>query len=124
MNTLIFISGSVTLNVTPSNEVTVNQKVTLLCEFDSNPIVAQFNIESHFSSFCQLDRTCDSTICSSVYNASCPSDTQYNIQVTVPRSWNGESVFCQSAVGGRRSNSINFRVTGTMKSNIVTNRRY
>lgn len=110
------------MKVTPSNEVTVNQKVTLLCEFDSNPIVAVFNIDSQI--FCQLDGTCDSTACSSVYNASCPSDTQYNIQVTVPQSWNGKSVFCQSAAGGEKSNSINIHVTGTMKSNIVTNRRY
>ena len=106
------------MTVTPSNDVAENQRVTLLCEFDSNPYVVSFKEISESVPFCQLDATCDSTNCKIGQSPSCPSDTQYSIQVTVPRSWNGESVFCQSAINGEKSNTITFRVTGTVKVNL------
>nr|XP_022323489.1 hemicentin-1-like isoform X2 [Crassostrea virginica] len=109
-----YTTGSVTLTVTPSNEVAVNQRVTLLCEFDSNPYVAQFNIISQTNPFCQLEEkggVCMTADCSIGYNLSCPSNTRYSIQVTVPQSWNGESVRCQSVINGEKSSNITFRVT-------------
>lgn len=117
----LYISGSVTLTITPSNEVAVNQRVTLLCEFDSDPYVAQFNIISQASTFCQLEEsggTCLKTSCSIGYNVSCPSNKRYSIQVTVPQSWNGETVFCQSAISSEKSNNITFQVTGTVNENL------
>nr|XP_022323491.1 hemicentin-1-like isoform X2 [Crassostrea virginica] len=116
---IAYTTGSIILTVTPSNEVAVNQRMTLLCEFDSNPIVAQFNIISRLSSFCQLEGTggtCLTTDCSIGDNASCPSNTRYSLQVTVPQSWNGETVFCQSAVSSEKSNNITFRVTVPVSS--------
>ena len=89
--------------------------MTLLCEFDSNPIVAAFTIESQTDSFCKLDGACDSTACSG-YNATCSSGTQYSIHVNVPQTWNGMSLFCQNLLG-QRSNNISFRVTGTVNGN-------
>nr|XP_022323484.1 neural cell adhesion molecule 1-like isoform X2 [Crassostrea virginica] len=111
---IAYPTGGSTLTVTPSNEVAVNQRVTLLCEFDSNPVVAQFNKVPQTNPFCQLAEkggACMTTDCSIGYNLSCPSNTRYSIQVTVTQSWNGETVFCQGAAINEPSNNITFRVT-------------
>nr|XP_022289451.1 hemicentin-1-like isoform X3 [Crassostrea virginica] len=109
-----------TLTVIPSNDVAVNQNVTLQCELDSNPpspIVVSFRVTSSNTTLCQLQPitgVCKNTIplflCSFLYkfNASCPSTTRYNIQVTVPSSWNNVSVICHTRY--RQSNRVLFFV--------------
>ena len=119
-----FLSGDITLKVHPSNDVAVNQPVTLLCELDSNPIILTFKIESETDNFCVLESKngmCITSSCSVGFNANCPSNTRYSIQVLVPQSWNGESVFCQSVPSGQRSNAIIFRVTGTKRHIVYIN---
>lgn len=115
---LYFILAGITLTVIPSNVVAVNQSVTLQCELDPNPlfpIVVSFRIESPSSTLCQLEPSngvCKKTTdpCGTLYNASCPSDTRYSIQVTVSKKWNNVAVACQTVYN--RSNIVVFSVKG------------
>ena len=108
------------LTVFPSNDVVVNQRVTLLCELDSDtdpPFLAIFYIQPPYSRLCALEpRTgvCKNTTdpCRTLYNASCPSNTRYSIQVNVSQNWNNVSVVCQSLFD--QSNRVIFFVRGIL----------
>lgn len=115
---LCFILAGITLRVIPSNVVSVNQSVTLQCELDPNPlfpIVVSFRIDSPSTILCHLEPSngvCKKTTdpCGTLYNASCPSDTRYRIQVTVSKNWNDVPVVCQTLYN--RSNKVVFSVKG------------
>ena len=112
------ISDGITLTVIPSNRVTVNQTVTLQCMLDPNPtppVYVFFEIQSPHSTVCSLEPSfgvCKNTPnpCIDMYSASCPSDTQYSIQVTVPWDWNEKSVACRTVYN--QSNTVIFSVMG------------
>lgn len=97
----------------PSKE---NQNVTLQCELDPDPIppiIVSFIVDS--SALCQLEPSngvckTSTNLCRSLYNASCPSDTRYSIQVNVSRAWSGSSVVCQTIYN--QSNRVVFSVKG------------
>ena len=115
---LIFSVG-VNLTVIPSSNVDVNQSVTLLCDISPEPpfLFAIFRLQNPASTLCLLEPNnggCKNTTdpCRIQYNASCPSDTKYSIQVYVPSNWNGVSVICQSLFDD--SNSVTFFVKGTV----------
>ena len=108
------------MTVSPSNDVAVNQSVTLHCQLGPNPfqpIVANFeyNNNSHKNQLCTLEPdkgVCKNTsnTCRDRYNANCPSDTQFSIQLNVPREWNGNNVICRSAYN--KSDPVVFYVKG------------
>ena len=122
INTLrfYFFSAGVNLTVIPSSYVDVNQSVTLLCNIGPEPpflLFASFRLQNPASTLCSLEPNnggCKNTTdpCRIQYNASCPSDTKYSIQVYVPSDWNGVSVICQSLL--ENSNSVTFFVKGTV----------
>lgn len=122
-----YISDSLRLTVKPSNNVAVNQSVTLQCNEDPNestPLVVIFRIQTQGITLCVLEPTdgaCRNTTnpCITRYNASCAGPTRYSIQVTVPKDWNGMSVDCQTLIA--RSNSIVFFVTGTEIKHFTSN---
>ncbi|XP_078316005.1 cell adhesion molecule 2-like isoform X3 [Crassostrea virginica] len=120
---LVFASVTgLNLTITPSRNVEVNQSVTLHCELDPNPpppVVVIFSLQSPFTTLCVVEPwngECKNTPdpCRNLYNASCPSDTRYSIQVKVPMDWNGASVVCETFF--ERSNSIIFSVNVPVSS--------
>ena len=79
------------------------------------PVYVSFDIQSPHSTVCSLEPSfgvCKNTpkSCIDVYNASCPSDTLYGIQVTVPQDWNKKSVVCRTVYN--QSNTVVFYVMG------------
>lgn len=122
-NEVIFfcISANTTLTVIPSSNVEVNQVVILQCivlnQNPSIPLVVYFG-ESQKNSICQSDPyngTCknNTNSCSFLYNATCLNKSEFNVQVAVPRTWNGMSMRCSTfdTVNGR-SNAVIFSVKG------------
>lgn len=104
------------MTVIPSNDVEVNQTVTLRCDLDPNPkppIIVSFVINS--TVLCTLEPrngTCFDTLtkCETPYNASCSNETLYSMQVTVPWNWSGVAVDCKTFYN--RSNLVVFTVKG------------
>uniref|UniRef100_K1Q702 Uncharacterized protein n=1 Tax=Magallana gigas TaxID=29159 RepID=K1Q702_MAGGI len=95
--------SGIKLTVSPSNDVEVNQTVTLRCELDPNPkppITVSFEI-NYLAKLCLLEHSngkCITTpdTCVTGNNASCHNETLYSLQVSVPWNWNGASIYCQS----------------------------
>ncbi|XP_056009635.1 hemicentin-1-like isoform X2 [Ostrea edulis] len=118
------IHGSVTLTVSPSGDVEVNQTVTIQCSFELNPIVAIFySSRNPTSQFCDLEPSggvCKPNTCSRNYVTTCPNDTTYSVQYPVPQSWNGASVYCVGLSGVERSNQVAFSVTVLVTSLTLT----
>lgn len=112
------ISAGITITATPSNNVRVNEVVTLTCELNPNPVppvVAKFFIDK-FEVMCTLEPQngkCKDTgdICLNMYNASCPTITTFSLRFRFPQKWNGISVDCSSTYS-RSENEVNFTVTG------------
>lgn len=104
----------ITLTVSPSNDVEVNQTVTLTCELDPNPtppiIVFFVNNSTVLCTLEHRNGTCFDTLtkCETAYNASCSNETLYSIQVTVPWNWSGVAVDCKTFYN--RSNLVVFTV--------------
>ena len=115
---LWYLLASLNLTVTPSSDVAVNQTVTLLCELDPNPpqpIAVFFSLQSPIYTLCALEPNngvCKNTTdsCRTIYNATCPSDTRYSLQMAVPQSWNNMAVLCQTLY--EKSNNVIFSVKG------------
>nr|XP_022287393.1 hemicentin-1-like isoform X3 [Crassostrea virginica] len=121
---VLFATAGITLTVIPSNDVAENQTVTLQCELDPNPIppfIVSFFVKS--STLCQLEPSngvCRNTTdpCRIIYNAFCPSETRYSIQVNVTRAWSGASVVCQTIY--EQSNKVVFSVKVPVTSVTLT----
>nr|XP_022286587.1 hemicentin-1-like isoform X2 [Crassostrea virginica] len=119
-------TAGITLTVIPSNDVAENQTVTLQCELDPNPIppiIVSFSVKS--STLCQLEPSngvCRNTTdsCRIIYNAFCPSETRYSIQVNVTRAWSGASVVCRTVY--EQSNKVVFSVKVPVTSVTLTPR--
>lgn len=112
------ISAGITITATPSNNVRVNEVVTLTCELNPNPtppVVVNFFIDK-LEVLCTLEPQngkCKDTgdICLNMYNASCPTITTFSLRFRFPQKWNGISVDCSSYYS-RSENKVNFTVTG------------
>lgn len=110
----VSFSENVTFSISPSSVVDVNQTVTLQCDLDPNPlypIVVRFKTTAHFDiGLCELEPNNGVCLkpCRDNYTALCPNNTQYSIEVTVPRNWSGVALFCQTNYG--RSNYVNIYV--------------
>lgn len=112
------ISAGITITATPSNNVRVNEVVTLTCELDPNPIppvIVQFHIDQ-VEILCTLEPQngkCKNTTdtCLNMYNASCPTIRTFSLRFRFPQKWNGISVYCSSFFGNSE-NKVNFTVTG------------
>lgn len=113
----MLIPGGIKLTVSPSNDVEVNQTVTLTCELDpypSTPIIVSF--ENNFTEkLCFLEHsngTCITTsdTCVTGYNASCHNEALYSLQVDVPWNWNGASIYCRTQFS--KSELVVFAVKG------------
>lgn len=110
-------SAGITLTVSPSNIVEVNQVVTLQCELDTNPlppIIARF-VDNQRNTLCTLEpknASCKNTTdpCLTQYKAFCTNETVFSIQVNIPMAWNGASIYCDSIYS--RSNTVRFTVIG------------
>lgn len=113
---MLNFSAGITLTVSPSNIIEVNEVVTLQCELDTNPlspIIARF--AANRNTLCVLEPkngSCKNTTdpCLTQYKAFCPSETVFTIQVNVSMTWNGGSIYCDSIYS--RSNTVNFTVIG------------
>ena len=122
-----YILTGLNLTITPSRNVDVNQSVTLHCELDPNPpppVVVIFSLQSPSTTLCAMEPwngVCKKTPdpCRNLYNASCPSDTRYSIQLRVPMDWNGASVVCETFL--ERSNSVVFSVKGMLRIRNTSN---
>ncbi|XP_078323845.1 neural cell adhesion molecule 1-like isoform X3 [Crassostrea virginica] len=105
---MVHMTAGIALTVLPSSNVAVNQTMTLRCELEPNPtlpIVVYFEKRNSISSspeiLCSLEPqsgVCKNSAddCRIRYNASCPSDTLYIIQVKVLQTWNGQSISCRT----------------------------
>eukprot|EP00105_Crassostrea_gigas_P024740 XP_011445100.2 PREDICTED: uncharacterized protein LOC105340627 [Crassostrea gigas] len=111
------VVAGITLTVSPSNDVEVNQTVTLTCQLDPNPyppvIVAFAN--NFTDILCSLEYSngkCINTsdACLTGYNASFHNETLYSLQVPVSWNWNGLSLYCQNLTS--KSNSVLLDVKG------------
>lgn len=114
---MLLIPGGIKMTVIPSNDIEVNQTVTLRCELDPNPkppIIVSF--ENNFTEkLCFLEHShgkCITTpdTCVTGYNASCHNETLYSLQVSVPWKWNGASIYCQTLFS--KSELVVFSVKG------------
>ncbi|XP_061168925.1 synaptogenesis protein syg-2-like [Saccostrea echinata] len=121
INVSVF-STSITLTVSPSGPVEVNQTVTLQCIFENFPISAAFYSTASIDPFCDLSSVpsgtnCKPTACSTNYIATCPNDRTYSVVYPVPQRWNGKGVYCKGILtGDERSNQVNFSVIVLVKS--------
>lgn len=116
-----FISANTTFTVIPSSNVEVNQVVILQCivlnQNPNIPLVVYFG-ESQSASICQLDPyngTCKNNTgsCSFIYNATCLNNSEFNVQVAVPRKWNGMNMRCSTFDSENGiSNAVTFFVKG------------
>ncbi|XP_062572113.1 nephrin-like isoform X1 [Saccostrea cucullata] len=117
--------ASITLTVSPSGPVEVNQTVTIRCTFESNPIAALFyTTENPSTSFCDLTKNISANVCigdcASKYTTACPTDEIYSMVYPVPRGWNGRGVYCRGLISNERCNQVNFSVTVSVTSVTLT----
>lgn len=125
--TMVPIVAGITLTVSPSSNVEVNQTVTLRCALDPNPappvvVIFKSGIDL-MTILCVLEPnngTCKNTsFCSTCYNyANCLNGTVFSIEINVPKSWNGTSIQCQTVFS--TSNYINFSVKVPVTSVTLT----
>lgn len=114
---MLLIPGGIKLTVIPSNDVEVNQTVTLRCDLDPNPtppIIVSFK-NNFTEKLCFIEHShgkCITTpdTCVTGYNASCHNETLYSLQVSVPWKWNGASFYCQTLFS--KSELVAFSVKG------------
>lgn len=101
---VIKVLANITLTVIPSSNVEVNQVVILQCivlnKNPDGPRVVYFG-ESQANPICLLDSyngTCKNfpSSCSFLYNATCLNKSEFNVQVAVPRKWNGMNMTCST----------------------------